>query len=371
VSHTLISVDDHLVEPPHLWTSRLPRRYLDVGPRVEEEDGKEFWVYEDKRSDTVGLNAVVGKDPSEWNLDPLRFDDMLPGCYDPIARRRDLEADGISGSMLFPSLPRFAGALFTEFEDRVLADLCVKSYNDFMIDEWCAAAPDMFIPLIICQLWDPQAAAMEVRRCAERGARAITFPENPYPLGLPSLSTDFWDPLWDAVIETDIAVCLHIGSSGIQHLPSPDAHFITVMMATPIMTSLNAMVDIMMGPLLRKYPGLRLVMSESGIGWVPNALERLDRIWDMNRLWVDVGSARPSELFAQNFWVCFVDEPFGVANRQIIGLDKIMWECDYPHAETPWPHSREAVARALEGVPDDEAALLTHGNAEAVFRWNV
>ncbi len=371
MKYSLISVDDHLIEPPDVWTSRLPERFRDVGPRVVSEDGREYWVYEDRRTDTMGLNAVAGKDPSQWHNEPVRYSDMLPGCYDPKARLNDLAMDGILGSLCFPTLPRFSGTLFVEFRDKELADACVRAYNDFMIDEWCGAAPDIYIPLIISQLWDPALAAEEVRRCAARGARALSFPENPYPLGLPSFNSDAWDPLWDAMTETGLPLCLHIGTSGRVFRPSPDAHFITEIMASPIMSCLNAMIDIMMSPTLRRFPELKFVMSEGGIGWVPNAIERADRIWELNRLWVDTADIPPSEMFRRNFWMCFVDEPFGIENRDKIGIDKIMWECDYPHAETPWPKSQSSVEHSLGHLPAHEIEAITHGNAERVFRWTI
>jgi predicted TIM-barrel fold metal-dependent hydrolase len=367
----LLSVDDHLIEPPGVWVDRLPARYREVGPRVVHEEGRDWWVYEDRRCDTPGLNAVAGKDPSQWSMDPASFGDMIPGCYNPKARLADIGRDGIVGSLCFPTLPRFSGTRFVEFHDKTLAGLCVRAYNDWMLDEWCGAAPDVFIPLMIVPLWDPPAAADEVLRCAARGVRAVSFPENPYPVGLPSFNSDSWDPLWRAVVETDMAVCLHVGTSGVVHEPSPDSHFIVQIMASPIMTSLDSMIDVMMSPTLQKFPALKLVMSEGGIGWVPGAIERADRIWELNRLWAATADLRPSELFARNFWVCFVDEPFGVASRHIIGVDRIMWECDYPHAETPWPHSQEVVRRAMQDVPPDEVAAMTYANAARVFNWTM
>ena len=177
----LFSVDDHVIEHATVWTDRLPTKLHEAGPHVVEEDGREFWVYEGTRNVTMGLNAVAGKPQEEWDMEPTRFSDMIPGCYDPDERAKDMLADGIRASLCFPTLPRFGGVLFNEFKDKALADLCVRAYNDFMIDEWCASVPGLFVPMIIGQLWDPELCAAEIRRCAEKGNRAISFPENTVP----------------------------------------------------------------------------------------------------------------------------------------------------------------------------------------------
>ncbi len=133
----------------------------------------------------MGLNAVAGKPREQWGMEPVRFTDMIPGCYDPKARARDMAADGVMSTVLFPSLPRFGGALFVDFKDKELADVCVRAWNDFMLEEWCPTEPEMFVPMPIVQLWDPKLAAAEIRRNAERGARAVNLPEETSLLGLP------------------------------------------------------------------------------------------------------------------------------------------------------------------------------------------
>lgn len=365
----LISVDDHVIEKADVWTSRLAATDQEDGPHVIEADGRQYWVYEGNRGETMGLNAVAGKDAKDFSMDPVRFSDMIPGCYDPVERARDLLKDGIRGSVCFPTFPRFAGVTFLRAKDKRLADLCVKAYNDFMIDEWAASVPGMYIPMIIGQLWDPPAMADEIRRCSAKGARAITFPENTHALGEPSFHTRHWDPVWEAVCETDTVVCIHIGTSGVVPMPSPDASY-TIGIALSPSASQATCTDLIMSEIPRRFPTIKFALSEGGIGWVPFALERADRTWERHRFWAGLDDTPPSEVFARNIWVCFIDEKMGVEARHHIGINKIMWECDYPHADTPWPHSQRDAGEALKGLPDDEVALITHGNAERLFRWD-
>ncbi len=364
----LISVDDHLIEPAGVWSDRLPATLRERGPHVIDEDGSEFWVYEGKRFRTVGLYATAGKKPEDFHNDPIRYADMQPGCYDPAERVRTMDADGVRASLCFPTFPRSCGQTFLEASDRDLALLCVQAYNDYMLDEWAGTAPGRLLPMIIGPLWDPALMAAEIERCAAKGAKAITFSENPSKLGQPSFHTDHWDPLWRACEETGTVVCLHIGSSSAIPVTSPDAPFSVTIALSPTNAQFAA-TDLMMSPVFHKFPGLRVAMSEGGIGWVPFALEWCDYVWERHRFHTGLKSdVPPSELFRQNLWVCFIDERIGIELRHHIGVDKILWECDFPHSDSSWPDSQEKVTKVLDGVPDDEAQLITHGNTEALFR---
>jgi predicted TIM-barrel fold metal-dependent hydrolase len=364
----LISVDDHIIEPPRVWLDRVPSKYHEVAPHVVEEDGREFWYYENSRVDTMGLNAVAGRPQEEWDMDPVRYSDMIQGCWDPVARAEDMRLDGVVGTVCFPTLPRFAGTLFLGFQDKELADLCVKAYNDWLIDEWCAAAPDLYIPMAITQLWDPRLAAAEIRRMAGRGARCITFPETPAPLGLPSFFTDHWDPVWQALTETGLVVNMHIGTSGRMVSPADDAPFhVTIMLAQA--NAAIGMVGMLESPVLRKFPELQMVFSEGGLGWIPAQLERCDRMWERHRMWSGLDDLMPSELFRRNMYGAFVDDEVGLALRERLGVDRILWESDFPHVETMWPTSQDTMKRLTRGMPDDEIELITNGNARRLYDW--
>jgi predicted TIM-barrel fold metal-dependent hydrolase len=395
VKYTLFSVDDHIIEHPRVWTDRLPQQYQSEGPHVVEEEGREYWQYEDKRVQTLGLGAVAGKPFQEVSPDPVRFEDMLPSYYDPKERAKAFDADGIVASVAFPTLARFSGAEFVTFKDKVLAELCVKAYNDFVLDEWCAAAPGRFVPMVIGQLWDPPAMAQEIYRCAERGARALAFPESPATmvdqavehrsavydqggnkgpakapgrLNLPSFHGDQWDPVFNAVTETDMVICIHCFTSGVTPIVSAETP-LPVLQSVAYHNSNLALMDIIMSPVPVNFPTIKFALSESGMGWVPAALEKADKVWTRNRYWAGLRDVPPSEIFRQNFWVCAIDEPKGMSMRHLVGVDKILWECDFPHSDSPWPHSQKYVDEMFHDVVGDDVAAITHGNASALFRW--
>lgn len=368
----LISADDHLVEPASLWQDRLPAKFRDVGPRLVDTDEGSIWLVEDKRYPLPRKNEFVSgrTDPSDFGADEHSFkqSELLPPFYDPAVRAELMRADGIVGSVCFPTLPRFSGTLFLEVEDKELALACVQAWNDFLFDEWCAAAPDFYIPMVIIPLWDPVASAAELQRCAARGARAVSMPENPVPLGLPSYYDPSWEPVWDVAQEAGIVVCMHIGTSGQMPKLAPEAPFTATIVASEV-NCIQCLVDLLFSPVPVKYPRLNFVLSESGLGWIPSFLERSDREWETHRIYEAQNDVRPSELFQQSFYGCFVGDPVAIHNRHLIGVDRMLWESDYPHAESPVPNSQKVITEVFQGVPQDEVDLITHGNAAKLFRW--
>lgn len=366
----LFSVDDHLLEPPDLWTSRLPAKYQDTCFRLERANGVDFWRYEDVEFPTMKMFASAGIPVAELDLNPINYEDMLPACYDAKARSKALREDGIVGSVTFPTAAGFGGRRFAEAKDKTLADLSVRAYNDFMFDEWHAADPEVLVPTIICQMWDPELAAAEVRRCAERGARSLTFPENTYALGLPSIHAESWDPLWRALTETGVAVSMHGGASGRSFIATPDSDMMQAIVGAPLITGAEVISDLIFSRIPREFPDIKWVITEVGAGYLPYLLERADMQFEKLKGWHHFDEL-PSQIFHRSIWVPLVNERFAVEHRHLIGVDNLLWESDFPHPESNWPHSREAAKKQLDGVSDDEMAKITHGNAAKVFRWEV
>lgn len=380
--HQIISVDDHLIEHPRVFQDRLPERFKEAGPKIREVDGKHMWEYDGIVYPTIGLNAVAGKPPSEYGLDPVRYEDMIPGCYDPVQRVKDMDIDGVQAALCFPSFPGFAGGVFHRSQDKDLAFASLQAWNDFNVDEWCATAPDRLIPIALLPTWDIDLSVREAQRMAAKGARSVTFPDSPVPLGLPSFHNEHWDPLWSVLEETGMPASLHFGSSGYvpgfsfanarvagAEMSAPDAPF-AVAIAAFATNLMWTTMDLLFSGTLQRHPNLQISLAEGGIGWIPYVLERCDQTWEKHRWYQNIDvETRPSDLFRKHFWGCFIEDSFGIANRHTIGVDRICMEIDYPHSDSVWPNSRKVAAAALADVPDDEVEKIVETNARRMLNF--
>ena len=369
----LVSVDDHIVEPPNVFEGRLPKQYEDKAPQfVTRDDGTQAWRYEGLEIPNFGLNAVAGRPPEEYGMEPTAVDDIRAGTWDVHERVKDQSANGVLASLNFPSFPRFTGQVFAEnLRDPGQGVAMVRAYNDWHIDGWCGAYPDRFIPLAIPLLWDPQLLADEVRRVVAKGCHAMTFTSNPHDLGYPSFHTDHWDPFWAACEENEVVVCIHLGSNSKIDVTSPDAPM-TVQITGAGISLFTCASDLLWSPVFTKFPNIRVALSEGGIGWIPYFLERADYVYKHHSAWTgaDFSGRLPSEVFNEHVITCFIDDEVGVANRERLNIDMITWECDYPHSDSTWPNAPETVVRYLSDVPAGEVAKITHENAMRLFKFD-
>ena len=283
----LISVDDHILEPPHLWVDRVAAKDRDRAPHMESVDGMDYWVYDDNRYPSSGLSAVAGKSKEEFSPEPLPYSEMRPGCYDPTARLEDMDRAGILASLCFPTITRFCGQLFMEASDREFGFECLQHYNDWIVEEWCAAAPGRYIPLMLIPMWDPPLAAMEMERMAAKGVTAFAFSENPAPIGLPTIHDvdRYWDPVMAAANEIGMVASMHVGSSSQVPQIAPDSPFMANLAWGAIRTS-GAMLSWLFSGLFQRFPNLKIALSEGEIGWMPYFLERAEQVLDKQRYWV-------------------------------------------------------------------------------------
>jgi predicted TIM-barrel fold metal-dependent hydrolase len=343
----IVSVDDHVVEPAHLWERWLPERYRDTGPKVIrrglgemkfvggtsyqitfDDNGPvaDCWVYGDLVAPHKRHVAAVGFDRDDMTLSPITYDEMRAGCYDPVARLADMDMNHVESSLCFPTFPRFCGQTFMEGPDRDgLGLACVKAYNDWMVEEWCGDSGGRLIPLIIIPLWDAELAAAEVRRNAERGVHAVCFSEIPPHLDLPSIHTGYWTPFFDACSDTDTVVCMHIG-----------------------------------------FPDLKLAYSEGQMGWVPYILERADDVWEEHRAWGGVRDRipePPSTYYYDHIYCCFFRDRHGLKSLDEVGVENVTFETDYPHTDSTWPHTKEVAEKMFAGIDDDTVYKIVRGNA--------
>ncbi|WP_421119019.1 amidohydrolase family protein [Aquihabitans daechungensis] len=380
----IISVDDHVIEHGRVWLDRLPAKYHDVGPRTIQERGKmqfvggvfsyepsdegelcDWWLYEDKRVPQTRLSAAAGFDRDEVKVTGITYEEMRKGCWDPKARIADMDANWTDAQMCFPSFPRFCGQVFMEAEDKVLSDLCVKAYNDWMVEEWCGDSEGRLIPLTITHLWDVELATAEVYRNAARGVRAVCFSEIPPYLGLPSIHGDYWEPFFRACAETGTTINMHIGSSS--KMPSTSADAPAAVGSTLTFgNAMSSMTDWLFSGWLARLPDLKIVYSEGQIGWIPYILERADNVWEENRAWGGFGDKvpePPSTYYYRQIYGCFFDDVYGLENIEKCGIENICFETDYPHSDSTWPKSREVGQKLMGNLPDDVVYKLVRGNA--------
>ena len=370
IKYTLFSTDDHLVEPPNMFQGRLPAALQDQAPKVvESEEGHEVWVFDDQVFFQVGLNAVVGRKREDWKVEPTRFDEMRPGCYDVHARVVDMDINGMWASVNFPSqITGFCGSVFSRCKDPDLGLAVTRAWNDWFYEEWHQAYPDRIVPMGITYLADPEQAAAEIRRNAARGFTAVTLPEMPHRIGMEPIFSKWWDPIVAACAETNTVVCLHVGSTGVADMPK-GAPMVPLGATLFGQLSLSACAEWLWSGYPVRYPDLQIIMSEGGIGWVAMLHDRLENIVDRSGYGEYFKSdLRPAEVLHRNFWFSTIDDPSTLSTRHTVGIDHITFESDYPHGDGTWPDTQKVFDEVFGALPADEVAKISHENAARLFR---
>ena len=370
---TLISVDDHICEPPDMFEGHVPSRFADFMPSVvDQPDGSQQWYYGAIPGRNLGLNAVAGKPPEMFNVNPTRYEDMRPGCYRVDDRVRDMSAGGQLAGLNFPNWTGFSGQVLNEGPDPDINLIMIAAYNDWHVDEWCGAHPDRFIPCGILPLFDPNEAAKEVRRLARKGCHAVTFSENPAVLGMPSIHTEAWDPLFAACCDEGTILCCHVGSSSKAASTSRDAPPPVAMSLSPTM-SIYTLGDLLWADFWHRFPQLRFALTEGDIGWIPYFLQRAEHTLNRHNAWmrqIQPQGLRPTELFQERIICCFIEDRVGVELLGEFNVDNVCWESDFPHSDSSWPLAPESVATLLRDTDPHAVAKITHENAMRHFQFD-
>ena len=385
----IVDVDAHVVEPADLWSSRLPAKYSDVGPRIKYLPGGEvkldgsmyieapgtegpdvaWWFYEDRKYSIKRLIAASGFPPDEITMDGVIYEEIRAGCYRQADRIADNELNGVEAQMCYPNYPRFCGQIFLWGKDKELSLLCVQAYNDWMVEEWCGGSGGRLIPLCLVPLWDAELAAAEVRRNAARGVRAVAFSELPTYLDLPSIHSGYWDPFFRACEETGTVVCMHIGSGTKTPKASPDSP--DAVGATIIFgNSVASVTDYFYSGVFVKFPNIKLMYAEAQIGWMPYLLERSDDVWETHRGWSkskETCPEPPSTYYYRHIHSCFFKDNVGVQMLDKVGVDNIMFETDYPHSDSTWPHSVKKAEEQFGHLDEVSVRKIARGNAIRLF----
>lgn len=375
----LVSIDDHMVEPPDLFEKHLPAKYRDQGPKYVRGGGAAgtgAWMFQGLETGYVALGSVAGWPSDEWGMDAVGYEEMRPAVYDVAQRVRDMDANGQQTAMCFATFAGFNGmSIAGSTIDRDLSIAVISAYNDWHVDEVAGEHPGRFLPLGIVPTFDPAAMVAEIDRLAAKGVTAISLPETPYGVGLPAFGEgDYWDPVFRALCDNDMRLCLHIGGA-FNLLKRPPTAGVDDLVLLVSQLSAVATTDLMLSGTFKRFPELKVALSEGGIGWVGFFLDRMDR-YQANQTWAKLEVGRngmtPTDVWRENFLACFITDPTALLTRERIGIENIAWECDYPHSDSSWPRSPEMLWKELTdaGCSDAEIDAISFENAARFFRFD-
>jgi predicted TIM-barrel fold metal-dependent hydrolase len=373
MQYRVISTDDHLQEAPDTWTSRMSSKWGDRIPQVKPLDKhRDAWFVYGVPNERLGVAIVHGALPDRAKS-VTRWEEVPEIAYVPAERIKAMDRDGVDVHTFFGNIAGVAGATFSNpaYEEEYRRE-AIQAYNDFQIEAYAKPFPGRFITLALVPLWDVDAAVAEVLRTKALGIKGISF-AFPQQYGYPHFADTYWDPLWSVCEETSLSVNMHIGSGGSMGVKgeSYEGHSqmrnLAEMSTRAISANTQVMSTVLFSGMLERFPTLKLVSSESGLGWVPYLLETADHQWERQKLWRDGMSIKPSEYFHRQCYVNFWYERVGIENRHHIGIDNIMWESDFPHPTCTWPDSQTYIERSLDGVPENERRKILVDNAVRVF----
>jgi predicted TIM-barrel fold metal-dependent hydrolase len=380
----VIDADTHYTEPHDLWVRRAPAALRERVPQVKLHQGQMSWIIDGDQSIGTGAhpNSAILKDGSKVReLDKflkLKFADVHPGSSSVKERLAVMDQAGVHAQIVYPNILGFGGQA-TAKVDAALRLACVQIYNDAMA-ELQAESGQRLLPMALLPWWDVKAAVQETERCAGMGLRGININSDPhFHVGddgkpIPDLGTAHWYPLWEVCVARQMPVNFHIGASeqaidwmGQQGWPSLTRDLRAGISGAMIFFNNGKVVsNLIYSGMLDRFPGLKFVSVESGIGWVPFLMEALDyqlvEIAEGRRF-----DLKPSEYFRRNFYACFwfEREDIGPMLRRV-GIDNVLFETDFPHPTGLYPIER--LEERLGDLTRAERVKVLSGNAAKLYR---
>jgi predicted TIM-barrel fold metal-dependent hydrolase len=377
----IISADSHVVEPGDLWTSGLPAEFKSRAPHVtpREDGGGLLFVPTGAAPFPVAAVFGLGRNGDELRDHMTKGYEMArPSGWDPAERLKDQDIDGVAAEVLYPSL----GLSLYRMPDVELQIACFKVYNDW-IANYCAHNPSRLLGAGILCIWDIPGAVAEMHRCKALGLRTVMIPATP-PDDLP-YTEDYYEPLWQAAVELQLPLSMHIGTNSGTGGKVRDSAFTDAMnpkakskisqpqnYATTPQEMQKTLASLVIGGVLDRHPTLRVVLVEGDSGWMPHLMYRLDHGYEKYRsIQNTVLSRKPSEIVASQVWTTFQDDPIGPIASNLYGNGNYMWASDFPHTETTWPHSLDVVDKSFEGVDEKTKHRVTWGNVVSLYEMNL
>lgn len=361
----LISVCDHVQEPPDLWTSRLSREKW--GDRIPHLEG-ERWLVDGRDLPLAGVGALMSDRASQ----PRSWAEVPAAAYSPAERLRAMDADGVGCSVLYPTVAGIGGESFGAIHDPELELECVRAYNDWLVDEWAAASP-RFIPQCIVPLFPAETSAAEIERAVARGHRGVIYPAIPMELReVPHINERAYDPIWAACERLNVPLCIRAGSAKSIQVPQPEGLSPAVASAFRSISGSTSLIcvlsNLLVSGILERFPKLNVVLAGSGLGWGAYEFEYIDQQFTANGLLGPGHEHLPSELMRRQIYLTGWYGQAGIEARRFVGTDNILWSTNFPLATSSWPSTGEYIDRAFQGVPEDERDQMLWGNATRLYR---
>ncbi len=376
----IIDTDTHISEPHDLWTSRAPSRYRDDVPHFVEKDGTSSWILNDVVIGGATASAVVGSNGEKelgTGFFRMGIDDVHAACYETKARVQMMDTLGIHAQIVYPNLAGFGGQNFMKASDEQLRLVCVQIYNDAMA-EMQAESGERLFPMAVMPWWNAEQMAAEARRCAAMGLRGVVTCSNPHDAGTPDLSDAIWNPFWETCCELSLSINFHIGSSesvmgwfGRTPWPSFDQEQkLSIASSNLFLGNAQVIGNLIYGGVPERFPQAKFVSVESGIGWIPFFLEALDH--QMGETAPSLAaklSLTPTEYFHRQFLACFWFERVAIDRLlDIIGVNNVMFETDFPHPTCLYPKSNERVRATMAGLDHATRKRIVQDNAAELYR---
>lgn len=358
--YRLISADQHINEPPDLWTSRVPAKFKDRVPRMQSFEKGDAWVIEGVKDPiSFGMNACAGMRPEDmrpW----MRWEEVRKGGYIPAERLKEMDIDGVDAAIMYSS-PR-PGWGITNNKDRELQLAMVRAYNDWL-GEYVSYAPDRLFGVIWLPATGVQDAVDELKRCIEWPGM-IGPVINCYPHGTARLEPED-DLLWQAIVEMDVPLSIHVRLSDVE----PGIHKDKIIGGVRNADAMLRMQEMMLDGVLDRFPALKVVFAEVDAGWVPFFQEQLDNRYHRMAMAAQFGLTRPpSEYFARHFFYTFLSDAHAIKNRDAVGVEHLLWSDDFPHVGGDWPYTQRTLVQAFSGVPQNHRELMFAGNAIRLYK---
>jgi predicted TIM-barrel fold metal-dependent hydrolase len=368
-----ISVDEHVQEPPDLWTKRLSRsKWGDRIPHLEKNsDGAESWFVDGREILLDGV-ADCGAVMPDRNQKPRRWADVPAVVHDPKERLNALDAAGIEYAVLYPTVAGCGGQTFGCIEDPELELACVQAYNDWLLEEW-AGASARYIPQCVTPLFPVAATVNEIRRSVANGHKGVIYPSIPMELrDVPHINDPVYDPLWATCQKLGVPICFHAGASSKIQIPAYEGYSPTLASAFQSITrpasSVSVLVNLLISKILMRFPELKVVLAESGLGWGAYLLEYTDFQATGDQLPQNGYDLMPSELFKRQCYLVGWYDQASLRVRRYIGAENILWSSQFPLATSTWPNTKQALAKSFAGVDERDKRKILWENAARLYK---